>query len=330
MAAACRRHSATGCLTVRLRAFLRDALGDDRINYADPPARMQGGATADVWRFRLAGAPAGLDRPLVLRRLPRGYGAARVVKERVVQNALASQGYPAPRVHLTCADPSILGGAFLVLDLLPGGHLLRARAGAAFDALGKAHAALHGLDAAPVARALGRRSAKPSASGPVQGSPALQAMAIRHPRLRPVVDWLAASRPAEPESLAVCHGDFHPLNVLVEDGRVTGVLDWSNCAVEDPAADVACTMLLIAVPGRRLLAPPASGSEAARAASRYLDAYRARRALDVDRLDHYRVRRAVVGLADGAGGLPLWRRPEIVQGLEDEIRRATGIALTAP
>lgn len=321
--------AASDALAARLLACLRGALGDDRIGYADLPTRMQGGAAADVWRFRLAGAPAGLDRPLVLRRLPRGYGAARVVKERMVQNALASQGYPAPRVHLTCADPSILGGAFLVLDLLPGGHLLRARAGAP-EMLGKAHAALHGLDAAPVARALGRRSAKPSASRTVQGSPALRTMAIRHPRLRSVVDWLAASRPAEPESLAVCHGDFHPLNVLVEDGRVTGVLDWSNCTVEDPAADVACTMLLIAVPGRRLLAPQASGSEAAWAASRYLDAYRARRALDVGRLDHYRVRRAVIGLADGADGLPLWRRPAIVRGLEDEIRRSTGIALTGP
>jgi Ser/Thr protein kinase RdoA (MazF antagonist) len=35
------------------------------------------------------------------------------------------------------------------------------------------------------------------------------------------------------------HGDFFPGNVLVEDGRVTGVLDWEEARVDWPAIDLA-------------------------------------------------------------------------------------------
>lgn len=34
------------------------------------------------------------------------------------------------------------------------------------------------------------------------------------------------------------HGDVHPGNVLVEDGRITGVIDWGLCGVGDGACDL--------------------------------------------------------------------------------------------
>lgn len=37
------------------------------------------------------------------------------------------------------------------------------------------------------------------------------------------------------------HIDYHPLNVLVEDGAVTAVLDWANARRGDPRADLART-----------------------------------------------------------------------------------------
>lgn len=49
--------------------------------------------------------------------------------------------------------------------------------------------------------------------------------------------------PLRPDALL--HLDFHPANVLVEDGRVTGVVDWENTRAGDPRADVARTASIL-------------------------------------------------------------------------------------
>jgi aminoglycoside phosphotransferase (APT) family kinase protein len=43
---------------------------------------------------------------------------------------------------------------------------------------------------------------------------------------------------------ALCHGDFHPFNVLF-DGKQYWIIDWVNAAVGDPLADVCNTYLVI-------------------------------------------------------------------------------------
>ena len=53
--------------------------------------------------------------------------------------------------------------------------------------------------------------------------------------------WHRERRPPEPGRRAICHGDFHPQNILSEGGVVTGVLDWPNALVAHPAYDVAST-----------------------------------------------------------------------------------------
>lgn len=315
-------------LSGRLLAYLRAAFADDRPgyapDYAEPPSRMRGGSQAHIYRFGLSGAPPGLKGPLVLRLYPRGYDAERAVKEGLVQNGLARQGYPTPRVHATCADRSVLGGVFLVMEFRPGGLMLHAAPEAAPAMLGETHAALHRLDPRPILESF-RARGWPASRFRYEGELAvLRERARRRPRLRPVVDWLSANRPPEPEPPAICHGDFHPLNLLVRDGEVAGVLDWSDAVAADPALDVACTMLLIRVFGRRVLSPP----ESDRAAVTYLEAYRAREPLDPGRLDYYRIRRCLIGLMDGADGQAAWRHPAIARELAADVRRVTGIAVS--
>jgi aminoglycoside phosphotransferase (APT) family kinase protein len=41
-----------------------------------------------------------------------------------------------------------------------------------------------------------------------------------------------------PDPRAVCHGDMHFRHVLVDDGRVTGVIDWIDLCRGDPALDL--------------------------------------------------------------------------------------------
>ncbi len=57
--------------------------------------------------------------------------------------------------------------------------------------------------------------------------------------LKPGLAWLDEHRPAQAQEAAICHGDFHPLNILAENGRPTGVIDWANVVIAEPAMDVA-------------------------------------------------------------------------------------------
>ena len=313
-------------LSAHLLAYLRDAFADNRLGYAEPPSRMRGGSQAQIYRFGLSGAPPDLARTLVLCLYPRGYGTLRVVKESLVQNGLARLSYPAPRVHATCTDRSILGGAFLIMEFRPGDLLLRTPPETMPGMLAETHAALHRIDPRPVVeslRAQGWRASRYRFEGELT---VLRERTERYSRLRPVVDWLSANRPPEPEPLSICHGDFHPLNILVRDGEVTGVLDWFDAVVGDPALDIACTTLLIRVFGRRVMLPP----EADHMAAKYLEAYRPPKPFDPDRLDYYRIRRCLIGLLDGADGQEMWRHPSVVRELAADILRVTGVANVLP
>jgi len=64
--------------------------------------------------------------------------------------------------------------------------------------------------------------------------------------LRPAFDWLNGHRPSRSLGSVICHGDFQPLNVLADDGRLTGVIDWVKTTIADPAFDYGAAMAILA------------------------------------------------------------------------------------
>jgi len=59
---------------------------------------------------------------------------------------------------------------------------------------------------------------------------------------RPLVeDFLGRTPPAEPRAAAFCHNDLGAEHVLVhvEANAVTGIIDWTDAAITDPARDLA-------------------------------------------------------------------------------------------
>jgi aminoglycoside phosphotransferase (APT) family kinase protein len=65
-------------------------------------------------------------------------------------------------------------------------------------------------------------------------------------------------------ALTWLHGDLHPRNVLVEDGVITGIIDWGDITSGDCATDLASIWMLFAEPHARkeALADYANLSEA--------------------------------------------------------------------
>jgi aminoglycoside phosphotransferase (APT) family kinase protein len=306
-----------------LIAYLRVELDAPAIRYDTPLTQMKGGYETYTYRFRLSGVLEDLARPLVLRIYPQFYSADRAVWESTIQNALADVGYPVPRVYLTCTDASVLGGAFFVMQFLPGVLMVTAPPESIPGILGRTHAHLHGIDPEPVVKALQERGFAEGWYRPSGRIDWLKTQASQHPWLGGAVDWLIENCPPEPERLAICHGDFHPLNILVQDGQVTGVLDWPGFIVTDPVFDVANTVILTMV-SKHLL----SLAEWEIVVEMYLNAYRAQRPLDLRHLDYYKARRCVVALMEGADGHNVWQNPLIVKELTECVHSITGIRIT--
>ena len=105
-----------------------------------------------------------------------------------------------------------------------------------------------------------------------------------------------------PDGDALCHGDFHPGNILLA-GEEPVLIDWTNAMRGDPAADVARTRMML-----RLGEPPPGTSFALRTLARvgrsllvtlYLRSYRRARPLDMDAVKRWEVPVAAARLSEG-------------------------------
>lgn len=157
--------------------------------------------------------------------------------------------------------------------------------------LGEAHAALHDVVA------------------PLELSPHkdrlrthIEAAAAEAPEHRALADFVLETLDALPQGDRICHGDYHPGNVLLTP-RGPAVIDWPAATRGDPHADVARTLLLLDIskppPGSPLLVRVLERYARRLLRSRYLAAYRSKRALDDALVVRWRVPVAGARLHDG-------------------------------
>ena len=140
-----------------LLAYLREQLNDAGVDYRIAPASLCGGYETRMFRFQLDQAPDELSAPLVLRVFPARQPPERAIWESAVQNSLADQGYPVPRVYFAGTNAGFFGGPFVIMQFLPGETLLAAEPARAPEMLGAAHAALHKLSPEPLIDTLRER-----------------------------------------------------------------------------------------------------------------------------------------------------------------------------
>jgi len=308
---------AAGFLAYLARKFDRPSLA-----YAEGPTRISGGYDASIFGFALKDPPPSLDGPLILRLNRPVVDALRIKVETTVHNWLAGQGYIIPAVRLSETDASILGGRLTVMTRIAGrplaheverilggasmaakvGGLLRlpTMLGEITEAWVDAQVRLHALDPAPLLAAFSAAGLDPAILT-LEGQLARWSAGARQfapEALTPVVDWLHANRPPTTLRAAVCHGDFHPLNILADNGKVTGVIDWVNVVVAPAEMDVGSAIANIgtvpfdvptalALPLRLIIA---------RILRNYRRAYAARRPLDARAVGYFEVFRCLAQL----------------------------------
>ena len=337
----------------RLLAHLRRMDGMHSVDFAEPPSRISGGFETLMFAFRLAHATPPFDGPLILRLFREADAAPRARFEAAVNGAIAHLGYPAPAVLHWSPDAAVLGGAFLILEHVPGENLLTRVVDPAlfrFPAiLAQAQHRLHALDPAPVLHAILSAgfpvaSLHPDAEVEDVGD---RVLALDLGGLEPGVAWLRARRPPTPAAVVVCHGDFHPRNVLVQDGCVTGVVDWTlrHMKLAEPAYDVGATLVLLShapvdVPWMLRGAARRLRRRLVRA---YLASYQSRTALPAPAVAYYEALRLLGCVLEAGehrladlGRVPrppkptAFASPRVQAGMIERFRELTGVALALP
>ena len=245
----------------RLLIYLRQRLQRPAVAYLQSPVRIAGGFDTHIYVLQLACVPPAFSGRLIARIFRDPDGSARATAEGALQNALADAGYLVPRVVDVCTDAAILGGAFTLMHCVAGQTLLAAMARPTMlwrtpQLLARAHARLHAIDPLPIIRAVEGAGVPSSLARTEDVLVRLRAQAQGRglEGLLPGLEWLEAHRPPAIGRASLLHRDFHPLNVLVANGSVTGVIDWANVGLGEPAADVAATRVVLTM--GPLAAPP--------------------------------------------------------------------------
>ena len=212
--------------------------------------QFKGGQSNPTYRLRAAG------KRYVLRRKPPGTllpSAHAVDREYRVITALASTDVPVARTYVLCADESVIGTMFYVMDdvegrvlwdpQLPG--MAPAERAAIFDEMNRVIAALHKVDYKAIgletfgkpgnyfARQIDRWSRQYRASETEK----IDAM----DRL---IEWLPSHVPAG-DATSIVHGDYRLDNMIFDatEPRVRAVLDWELSTLGHPLADFSYHMM---------------------------------------------------------------------------------------
>jgi aminoglycoside phosphotransferase (APT) family kinase protein len=309
-------------IKARLLKYLARAFDCPGMDYAVGPDRILGGRDAAIFGFAIEPALPRLSGPLILRLARAQTNPSRVRLEAVVQNTLAGTGYPVPFVVAIESDITVLGGPFMVMTRLAGrplaqeiegiGHgasfiaqvrrlvSLPAIVGGITDTWVDMQIRLHELPAAILLGALAEAGIKEDVIT-LDGQLTRLKSVIEECNLiglRPGISWLLSHRPQGPLRATICHGDFHPLNILAAEGRVTGIIDWANVVIASPEMDVGSAIANIStvpfdVPP--LLAIPVRGILRL-ILWRYYRTYRRRRALDAVAVRYFQIFRAIAQL----------------------------------
>lgn len=240
----------------RLQRYLADRFSDETIRVTDFRA-LPGGYGKETTLFAVEGTA--LSGAFVMRRdrdaPTMDNDCHRVVNEYPVIRAAYERGFPAPEAVWVDTEHKLLpGGDFLIMTRAPG-----TTGGSVHGASGKVDSALIDLLAGSVARLhqlppmrelgdLTNGIATELWDLPQQEVTRryitsirdlyMAEMVVPSPAVLALYGWLLDNIPASPDQPVLLHGDIGFHNFIVDEGRLSAVVDWEFSHIGDPADDV--------------------------------------------------------------------------------------------
>lgn len=231
-------------LSTELRTYIESAMPEWGVTGVSEPDEIGQGWESVIHALTVT-AQDGSRRDIVLRRYAGPSGSAKAVREFDGMRFLFADGYPVPEVLAVEPEPGPLGLPFILMERVGGSTMWPL----IFPPVGRADRHLLGIFVELAVR-LHRVDWERYPGRPVSVHGQLddwQAAVVQHPLpgFEAALGWLTDHVDSvSPMDLAVVHWDYHPENVLFDDGSVV-VIDWTQVGVSDPRFDLAWTMLLV-------------------------------------------------------------------------------------
>lgn len=212
---------------------------------------IHGGRSRQTALFEIEGGGNALPRAMVVQRGLPGGGRAGFIDE-ALQFALATDlrhaGLTVPAPVLFEADDPALGAPFMITERAPGvcaePDFWRVPADPALAvALAREMALLHRHDPGPLATCLPQARETCDVAGwlaELDGLAATWHAACHWPSvtMSAAIAWMRANAHCIEDRRSLVHNDLLFHNVMVEGGRITGVLDWEMTAIGHPGEDL--------------------------------------------------------------------------------------------
>ena len=206
----------------------------------------------------------GKRQDFVLRKKPPGKlvaSAHQVDREYRVITALAATDVPVAPTRLLCADDSVIGEMFYVMDAVEGRILIDAAMAdqtpaertAIFDSMNEVLARLHKVDPHKIGLGDYGRSGQYIARQVSRWSRQYAELKTDDiPAMDKLAQWLPENIPAD-DPTTIVHGDYRLGNLIVHptEPRIVAVLDWELSTLGHPLCDIAYNCL-----GYHLTEPP--------------------------------------------------------------------------
>ena len=231
---------------LRLHYWSRDSLQIQNLQ------NITTGWETEIRSFDLEWTEGGENKlqKLVARIYPSKNAGPRVEREATTMKRLVELGYPVPVVHIVETEPSHLGLPFMIMDRIDGGILddkMRESSEKWSKVYSNLFVKLHMLD--------WRKMHDAPDEIPSDDAFYFIRTTLSHYEkileksqrsdLLPIVAWLQDRIDKVPcSTLSFTHGDFHPMNILVDEHENVFVIDWGASRIADYRADLAWTLVL--------------------------------------------------------------------------------------
>lgn len=191
---------------------------------------------------------------MIIRMYPGRHGASSAESEFHTIHTLKELGYPVPAVHFFEAEAEPVGMPFIIMDLIEGSTMdqlftsaSHTRRSELLNLFCELFLRLHRLEWQPF---------HPEPSSVNTDDPYLY---INHAlsreedliarfnlsALHPVLEWLQKRvRQVPCHRFSFTHGDFHPLNIMIDEAGAPFVIDWTAAHIGDARRDLTWTLLL--------------------------------------------------------------------------------------